>query len=97
MPPSCRTWSGVSWSKRRRRTSATCRGAISTSTRYPASDSVATCPRRSASERWRETHPRSSRRVTAWERRLADMLVTPARRLIRIDRSGASESIARIT
>jgi len=93
----CCTCSGVSWSNRCVRTLSTCTGAAASSAANPSVVRTASWPRPSSGQTCRCTQPRSSSRETAWESRLREERQRSASSLIRIRRSGVSESATRIS
>jgi hypothetical protein len=91
--PSRAVCSGVSRSKIAARTAATCPGAVRTSSSYPASVRTHSWPRRSDGQLSRRSQPLPSSRVTACDSRERVILVRSASSVIRILRSGVSESV----
>lgn len=94
--PSCSTCAGVSASKTACLTDSTWAGATLTSLAYPSSVSVASVTRRSSGEVCLRIQPRFSSRVAACDNRDNDPLLSSARELIWMVRSGASERAARV-
>lgn len=90
--PSWRTCSSDSRSKIAPRTASTWPGAASASAAKPSSVRTASCPRRSEGQFSRRTHPFSSRREMAWESLLRVIFERSASSVMRIRRSGVSES-----